>query len=400
MARRFDDWLQAYVNYASFGEAPPRMNFWSGVSAVAGALRRKVWIDQHYFQWYANLYIVFVAPPGIVSKSTTADTAMSLLREVKGVRFGPAVVTWQALVTNFAEAAEQFPDEHGVMHTMSPITIVSSEFGNLINPRDQEMIDILVHLWDGRPFTKATKGQGTEEIVNPWINIIAATTPEWIAANMPEYMVGGGFTSRCLFVYASEKARYVPYPGLVVPNDMAGTRAALIEDLQHISEKLVGEYSLSKEAVEWGSQWYERHYREDSKMMDPSRFGGYVARKQALAHKTAMVLAASQRDEMVITKEDLETAVSMLTDLEPDMKFVFDKIGMTPEAAQSERLSALLAKKGTITYMEMHSWAKRYFPHKTSIEDIFAAGVASGHYWLDASVDPPLVRFGVRPVGA
>ena len=73
MSRHYEDWLTAFCDYAQHGEAPRRMYFWAGVSAVAGALRRKVWIDEAYFKWYCNMYIVFVAPPGIVSKSTTAN---------------------------------------------------------------------------------------------------------------------------------------------------------------------------------------------------------------------------------------------------------------------------------------------------------------------------------------
>ena len=99
MSRHFPDWLAAYVQYASFSEAPTRMHFWSGVSAIAGALRRRVWIDQAYFKWTPCFYIVLVAPPGIVSKSSTAAIAMSLLREVPGINFGPDVVTWGAIVT-------------------------------------------------------------------------------------------------------------------------------------------------------------------------------------------------------------------------------------------------------------------------------------------------------------
>ncbi|HKU52713.1 MAG TPA: hypothetical protein VJQ25_09630, partial [Nitrospira sp.] len=122
------------------------MYFWVGASTVAGALRRRVWIDQSYFRWYANMYVVLVAPPGIVSKSTTAGLGMRLLRQVPGIRFGPDVVTWQALVTAFAEAGEAF-EFGGEYLTMSPITIESSEFGNLLNPSDKDMVDLLVSLW-------------------------------------------------------------------------------------------------------------------------------------------------------------------------------------------------------------------------------------------------------------
>lgn len=353
------------------------MYFWVGVSAVAGALRRRVWIDQKYFQWFPNLYIILVAPPGIVSKSTTADVGMSLLRQIPTVKFGPSVVTWQALVKGFADGTESF-DYNGQYYVMSAMTIVSSEFGNLLNPKDKDMVDMLVNLWDGKPFTKHTKMSGTDEVVNPWINIVAATTPEWIAGSFPEYMVGGGFTSRCLFVYADAKAKYVPYPALEVPKDLDQQAADLVHDLEWISTKVCGEYHLDKEAIEWGTDWYHRHYHTDSKGMDPVRFGGYIARKQTQSHKVAMILAAAQRDELVVTREDLETAVQMITDLEPDMHRVFEKIGMKEDAVQVDRLLQLVTKRGRMPYTEVYKWMQRYFPHKSDIEDVLAAAVNSG----------------------
>ena len=358
------------------------MYFWVGVSAVAGALRRRVWIDQVYFQWYPNLYIILVAPPGIVAKSTTADVSMSLLRQVPGINFGPSVVTWQALVKGFADTTESF--EHGgLFHTMAAMTIVSSEFGNLLNPKDKDMVDMLVNLWDGKPFVKSTKMSGVDEVVNPWINIIAATTPDWIAGSFPEYMVGGGFTSRCLFVYADSKANYIPYPALAVPNDMAARAADLIHDLEWISTNLCGEYALEPEALEWGKDWYHRHYSTDAKAMDPVRFGGYIARKQTQAHKVAMILAAAQRDDLIITRSDLETAVQMITDLEPDMHRVFEKIGMKEEATHLDRLAQMIEKRGKMPYMEVYRWMQRYFPHKSEIEDALQASISAGQFYLN-----------------
>lgn len=234
--RNYADWLTAFMDYASYGEAPRHLYFWTGVSAIAGALRRKVWIDQAYFKWFPNFYIILVAPPGIVSKSTTAGIGMSLLRKVPGIKFGPDVVTWPALVSAFADATEGF-EYGGAIHTMSALTLESSEFGNLLNPQDKDMVDLLVALWDGKPgtFEKKTKHSGNDTIENPWINLIACTTPSWIAGNFPEYMIGGGFTSRCIFVYADQKAKYVAYPGLRVPKNLEGdcgkTRGGLMPHL-------------------------------------------------------------------------------------------------------------------------------------------------------------------------
>ena len=395
--RNYADWLEAFCDYAQFGEAPRRMYFWVGVSAVAGALRRKVWIDQAYFKWHPNFYIILVAPPGIVSKSTTASVAMRLLRRVPGVKFGPDVVTWQALVGAFAEATEMFKlgDEY---LPMSAITIESSEFGNLLNPTDKDMVDLLVSLWDGKQgqFEKRTKMSGNDKIENPWINLIACTTPAWIAGNFPEYMIGGGFTSRCIFVYAQEKNKYVAYPGLVVPSDIHTVENRLVQDLEHISINVVGEYKLTKEAVEWGEAWYQHHYTHRPEGLDDDRFGGYIARKQTHIHKLAMVLAASCRDSMFIEAEDLQIANKMVTDLEEDMPGVFGKIGRTDVSLQTDRFLGYIQRMGSVEYTAAYKFIHAYFPSFRDFEDIVIGCQRSGQVVMQQRGDAMFI-VAVRP---
>ena len=106
--RNYPNWIDAYLDYSKHSEAPKNFHLWTAVSVIAGALRRHVWLDMKYFQWTPNMYIIFVAPPGIVSKSTTANIGMDLLRQVEGVKFGPDAVTWQALVHELQESKEMF----------------------------------------------------------------------------------------------------------------------------------------------------------------------------------------------------------------------------------------------------------------------------------------------------
>jgi len=380
MTRHYDDWLKAFMSYASFGEAPHRMYFWAGVSAIAGALRRKVWIDMAYFKWYCNMYICFVAPPGIVSKSTTAGVAINLLRQVPDIKFGPDVVTWPALVSAFADSLESF-ELNGEYWPMSAMTLEASEFGNLLNPQDKEMVDLLVSLWDGKQgsFDKKTKHSGSDSVQNPWINLIACTTPAWIAGNFPEYMIGGGFTSRTVFVYADCKAKHVAYPDDDVPLDMAETERKLVEDLTHISRSLAGPYVLTKEAKDWGKLWYADHYSQRAANLDPDRFGGYIARKQTHMHKLAMVLAASESDNMTIQKEHLEIAYTMLTDLEPDMQFVFSKIGRSDVSLHIERLVNYVHSRERVPFSEAYRYVHTCFPSMREFEDALAGCVRAGY---------------------
>ena len=385
MTRQFPDWLSAFMDYASYGEAPRHMYFWSGVSAVAGALRRKVWIDQAYFKWFPNFYIVLVAPPGLVSKSTTAGIAMNLLRKVPGIRFGPDVVTWPALISAFAESTEGF-ELNSEVHVMSALTLESSEFGNLLNPQDKDMVDLLVALWDGKPgtFEKKTKHSGNDSVENPWINLIACTTPSWIAGNFPEYMIGGGFTSRCVFVYADQKAKFVAYPGQTVPKNHTEMAAALVSDLEHIS-CLAGEMRLTPEALRWGEAWYQKHYTVRNTSLDDDRFGGYIARKQTHIHKLAMVLSASTADDLKISAEHLAIADQMVSDLEPDMQFVFSKIGKSDNALYAERLIWFVHSKGRVPYHEAYRYVHSYFPSMRDFEDILAGCLRAGYIKLEQS---------------
>jgi hypothetical protein len=379
--RKLKNWLDAYVTYTESTEAPPYMRWWTGISCIAGALQRKAWIDQTYFKWFPNFYIIFVANPGIVSKTTTMDSGLGILRQVPTVHFGPDVITWQALAGHLEGCLEKFVDpETGEVLEQSALTFASGELGNLIKPTDKEMIDVYVSLWDGKTIDKVTKGSGTNKVVNPWVNIIGCTTPSWIADNFPEYMIGGGFTSRCVFVYADEKSKYIAYPGKQAPKGLAQQKDDLLHDLKHIAEKLKGEYKLSEEAYTWGTKWYKDHYSKLHTLTD-TRFQGYFARKQTHMHKLAMVIAASQRDEMIILPEDLQTANKWLIEIEKDMPRVFSLIGRSTMSLYTEKFILGVHAKGPqgLTSMEAYRLVHQFFPDCRDYDAILNGALAAGY---------------------
>lgn len=315
------------------------------MSTIAGALRRRVWIDQAYFQWTPNFYIIFVAPPGIVSKSTTLSIGMRLLRQIPGIHFGPDAVTWQALTEALANSTEEVLMPDKMYHPMSCITIASSEFGTFLNPKDREMVDVLVSLWDGQlgVWEKRTKTQGSDIIANPWINIAACTTPSWIAGNFPDYMIGGGFTSRCVFIFADTKRRLVPYPSEEVPPEFKKMEEELVHDLEYVST-FCGEFTLDESAKRFGEEWYITHHNAHNAELANSRFAGYLARKQTHIHKIAMVLSAADAaaERLVISKEHLEAASEIATSLEADMPRVFSQIGLIGITKHADEMLQLL----------------------------------------------------------
>ncbi len=394
MTRKFADWITTYVEYASVTEAPKRMHFWSGVSAIAGALRRRVWIDMKRYTWTPSFYIVFVAPPGIVAKSTTADISMDLLRQVPGVKFGPNAITWQALVTAFTAAAEEF-QIGDTFYPMSPLTLVASELGSLINLQDRDMVNLLIEMWDGKKsYEKITKMSGNDLINAPWINMLGCTTPHWIADNMPPSTIGGGLSSRCIFIYADAKERYVAYVDEIVKDGDPELRLDLIHDLECMATELAGPFIITPEARAWGREWYEKFWRAAHERMDDQMIEGYAARKQTHLHKLAMVLSAAKSNSLRIELDDLQLANAMLEDIESDMPKVFAKIGRTPESLQSERFIDFIRSKGPggVTYFDAYRMIHSYFPDMRDFEGILGGAVASGQLVIDVRQDGQWIR--------
>lgn len=385
MPRKLTNWMTAYLEYATVTESPRRMHFWAGVGCIAGALRKKVWLDMKRFIWTPSFYIIFVAPPGIVSKSTTADIAMDLLRQVPGVKFGPNSITWQALVTAFAAASESF-EYNSEWHPMSPLTLVASEFGSLVNLQDREMVNLLIELWDGKKsYEKITKMSGNDIISGPWINMLGCTTPHWIADNMPAATIGGGLSSRCVFIYADEKEKYVAYVDETVTSLDHTMREDLIHDLEYIATQLVGPFTITAEARVWGKEWYETFWKKAKDRMNDQMLEGYAARKQTHLHKLAMILSASERDDLIITSDTLQLAEAMLLDLENDMPKVFSRIGRSESSLQTERFIEFIKQKGRVEYSAAYSMIHAYFPDFRDFEGILTGAIRSGQVTVDIS---------------
>lgn len=397
MQRNYSNFITEYLSYSKYSEAPEMMHTWTAISIIAGALQGKVCIHQGYFIWPANFYIVFVAPPGIVSKSTTMNIGMDLLKAVPGIHFGPEVVTWQALAPALVNCAEEYEVE-GEFETTSSLTIASSEFGMFLDPQDRAMVNFLIHLWDGqkRETEKATKTMGSDYIKSPWLNIIACTTPSWIADNFTEYFIGGGFVSRCIFIYAEAKRHLVAYPGSVIPEGFLETRSKLIADLEKISA-MKGQFIIDTHALAWGTAWYELHNEKylSSSKTDP-RLRNYYARKQTHLHKIAMVLSAAENDSMIITEQHLQRANELLIVAEKNMLQVYNQVGSKEETRAAGELIQQARRQGSILLQDAYRRFSRYLT-ATQFEEAIKSAQKTGDLEVVNTAKGYILRYTGSP---
>jgi hypothetical protein len=357
-----EGWLEDFVKYAGIGETSPRMAYWVGVSTLAAVLRRKCYIDQDIFQWSPNFYILLVGAPGAIKKSTSIDIGMSLLSEVEGINRGPDIVTWQALIEYIGEVREEWPiADTGEVFEMSAVTIALSEFGSFFDPEDRNLVDNLTDLWDGKlgKIEKRTKTSGSDCLVNSWINIIAATTPKWLAKNFSESLVGGGLAGRFIYLYGEMSDKDIAYRARQIKpgGERAVDRVNLVNRLREMAQ-YSGEYKLTEQAYLWGEAWYAAQRRMLRGVGSESLEGGFLVRKQVHLHKLAMVISASRGKFPWIGIPELEEAERQLDGIEEDTKKVFGYVGQNRVARTAREIVEAVERFGQI---ERRILYRKYF---------------------------------------
>lgn len=363
--REYKDWLKAFLEYAEpSSETPFDMLYWVGVSAVAGALQRKVWIDQGRYQLYPNFFIVLVAPAGVIQKSTTINEAMALLKKVPNVMFAPDATTWEGFI-KFMEESHQSDDiltenlDQEQTKT-SAITIAASELSTFVDPTNKYMLSALTKLWDCEDtFVKLTKFSGTEQIEKPCLNLIGGTTPAWMRDSFDRWSREGGFVSRTIFIYGDKKRQLIAFPKKKQSSTRDQARVKLVNDLCAINT-LKGEFRLTEKAMELGEVWYQEHNKRvhEAGYIDSS---GFKDRKQSHILKLAMIISASRGESKIITHEHWAEAVALVDNAEKCFPKAFSSVDERMELRPYYELRDVIKLHGKIDRQTIFAtYSKKY----------------------------------------
>jgi hypothetical protein len=337
--RRFDNWLEAFMEYTDNTEAPKHYRTWAAVSAIASALGRKVWVNIGRFPVSPSFFIIFVAPPGVATKSTAAKLAIDLLEEGKIANLFAGSLTEQAIFDELEDGIGQVSIGTTLME-MSNLSMFASELGVLLNNSDSGLVDQFVDIWDNKPkIQRRTRAEGKRDIPRPCINLLGCTTPGWLQENSRTYNIDGGLFSRTIFLYSDKKEKLIAYPEETTTKEF---RDDVIKDLKTIG-MMRGEFTMTKEAREFGEAWYDELYNNTPKHLKNEMFGGYIMRRQTHLHKTALVLSAAMSDDYKITEEHMVLAEALLIQAERGLGKIYATV-MGSEKTQSYKLILQLAE--------------------------------------------------------
>lgn len=317
---------------------------WTGIFTMAAALRRHVKVPRNLFgSWEAspNLYILFIAQAGKARKSTTANYAEDLLDEIGDITKSPELITKEALLTTIAKSSDQ------------SMAIIAPEFGEFMVKSGPEMYSFLTNMFDGKKRVQAsTLTRGVEFVERPCVNLLGATTPEWVAENMPESVIGGGFASRVVFIFESRVRRRQLYYDSLDYAALDRIKARLVADLNHIALNIHGEFRIEDDAKTFMEGWYRNN--SDSHSEAEYKLHGYFERKPAHIHKVAMIMHLAYSDELVLNKIDFEMAIELIEKIEKTLPQTFQSIGKNPHTVDIKRIYTYIKEKGHVTRSQLH----------------------------------------------
>lgn len=352
-----EDWIKSYLKYVRNTEQPRSYHLWNAICCIAGALQRRVWMP-----WgsqdiiFPNLYVVLVGRSGL-GKGRSMRPAIALFRET-GLPLAPDAVTIEKLVVLIEEKRNQFVDRISKIpiNHMS-VSLYSQELSVLLGKKDMVKLSILTDLYDCQEmWDKATKGSGTENLENVCLNIIGASAPDWFSSMFPQEAIGGGFTSRIIFVVEKVKYQIIARP--THTDEQRNLWKDLVHDLRIIASPEFNGPMVFDDAC-W--DFWEKYYIEENLAMQRDEwpvkdriFRGYCERRSLHLRKISMAFAVSRHDfNWKVEVRDFKKAQKVLFNAEKKMPHIFSGIGINVYAHVTSAIMQYMEARGVVTKKEI-----------------------------------------------
>jgi hypothetical protein len=168
---------------------------------------------------------------------------------------------------------------------------------------------------------------GKDSLQGLCLNLMGGTAPDWIQSMIPQEALGGGFTSRIIFIVEEKKRKLVPE--YIPTKEEQELAEILLRDLERIAQ-LKGEITFTEPARKLYVDWYIDQDTALSAGRPPiadPRFAGYCERRATHLQKLMILCSASRGDDLQIFPEDFDQALKLLTDAELNMPKTFGGLG-------------------------------------------------------------------------
>jgi len=300
---------------------------WVGILCLSSALQRKVKVEWGVsLTFYPNFYIILVGKSA-AGKGTAMRPGFDILSCISNIRTAPQATSLQSLISQMQNNNHADIDTEGNQYWHSSLTVFSEEFTVFLGYKNNDLISTLCNWYDCEDnWSYTTIKRDREQVRGVWLSIMGGTTPDLIRTSLPPDSIGGGLTSRIIFVYAEKADDISIFPTETI--EQKSLFEALVHDLESIS-LLSGSFQWTQGFMDLWADWRRTDF-DNPPFHDP-KFDGYCGRRKVHLMKLAMIMSVSrepkEQGDLILTKDDLEQAIKYLEEVEVQMAMTFRGVG-------------------------------------------------------------------------
>ena len=384
--RNYEDFLKAWME--AYGPLPTSKLFleWSGIFAISAAVGRKVWLKGNslFPPLYPNLYVTLVGPPGsgkdiaINSCSSLIERANKNLDGSSAIHLAGESMSGKGIIDRMAseKAQKSFRwTENGKDFSMMyhSLVVCAPEMGTILPEYDTRLISNLNELYNCKEAFQETVRGGTGHLTieNPHVALLFGTQPNTLTTVFPEQTFSMGFTSRIIFVYASQICKQ-PIICFDQDDSVDDAHKMLAQDLRRITE-ITGQFTISQKTAMLINDFHMEGAEQTA--VNGARFEHYNTRRSLHAQKIAMLISLSEGPALRLEPTHWERALELMFKTEDVMPDIF--AGVSSGRGFVDRLYDLTVFGGTVTHAQaVAALARRCSPGEISY--VISTGLTSG----------------------
>jgi hypothetical protein len=340
--------LQGFVELNGGTEVPPLFALWSGLGCISAALGRNLWTEMGHYQFYSNLAIVLVAGAGRMRKSTAIDVGADMLRELSPA---PNILPNKCSTEKLIDSLQQIDssDPTRLCRESAIGFLLVDELVTLLNKRsyDQGLGEVMMPLFDAKKeFTYGTIARGDLHLKNVCVGMLGASTVELLREAIPREAIGGGLTSRIIFVYCNTPMP--PKLWTTFDDNKRRLRGLLLDQLRSVAALREGVCTFTDDAKFVLNENYEHDYHKSPFRVDPY-LKAYASRRHIHIMKVAMCLSAMDprtQASRTVTENHVRSAIGLVESTEGSLQLMMRLITSSEEGTAIDRVYSIIEGHG------------------------------------------------------
>jgi len=431
----FDKWKA----YTDGSPSPDNYLDWSWRFVISSALQRRCWYGADHEPLFPNMYIILVGKAGIgkgraitpatdllkfhkkkdfiptsnqhteqdkliiekVEQANLEDAEASMIKVKRAAEkvdpplfpYAPDATTYEALVEAMSNSGRRinYPDVDkegkprlGIYYHCS-MYFSLPELGSLFRKRTDDVVNYLLGLYDCPiDYEYRTKTKGNDRVRRGCLNILAGTTPEFMATVFDENLINQGFSSRTFFIYAGRNRKNIAFPPPLT-EEQIGYRQDLLIHIKKLAG-LYGNVIVDKGTRQWIEDWWDEHETNRSIRSNASpKLDPYYGRKQIHMVKTAMANHFGETTDMKMEQWEFEKAATDLADEEKNMHMALTFDGDNPLGKLTDKVTQYLGVKREANIVDLKQEFWKMMPSKSSLDEVLEHLIGQGIVEQDAS---------------